>query len=296
MSRLWIAVDAKIRDNAKVWEFASALLLGPAESTGSSTDGPRTYPYDVQRKALAEAVGYLIQLWGEVADNRPNGDLSRVPDPLMEQWAGWPGEPGRFAYYFKSIFVNDALINDWEEHNGRLLAMRERERQRGERRRSAKTSTGSSTGSSTGQSVDRPAANLNLNPNLLTTVPAPAGAVVVKPVRTRTARVTGDRREAPAVPWVAEAFDLWKANIGYVAAGYLGKELKPLVTDHGWPKVRRALLSFFRFKPYRRANGKHEPMDGTGTRDLTYCTPREFSRTFTEWLGGDALFDQQAGA
>jgi hypothetical protein len=123
---LWIRVEAAIADSAKVWEFAGMLL-----GTGS-TEAPQ----ESMRRHVAESIGYLVQLWGNVADKRESGDISGVPDGLLESWAGWPGLLGHFAHCFKAVFASDGQINDWEDHQGKLIERRKAERARWQRRHS----------------------------------------------------------------------------------------------------------------------------------------------------------------
>lgn len=103
----WIRVEGSIGDSPKVRRFAAALNLSPVA-----------------------AIGHLILLWGQVADHAPTGDLSAVPDELIEKWAEWVSRRGRFAKDYRSHFAPTGQINDWEYHQGALVRKRERDNAR----------------------------------------------------------------------------------------------------------------------------------------------------------------------
>lgn len=107
MSGFWIRVDANIRRRKVVWRLVV--------SHGLSADA---------------AVGVLVQLWGAVAQHAPGGDISAVPDALLEEWVQWSGEPGAFAKWVRSEHATDGIINEWEEYAGALEQRRERDRAR----------------------------------------------------------------------------------------------------------------------------------------------------------------------
>lgn len=126
---LWIRVEADIADSNKVWEFAGMLHEHRGGSGGA--------PPECLRMKVAEAIGYLVQLWGKVADKRETGDISQVSDDLLESWAGWGGERGHFATCFREMFASDGQINDWHDHQGKLIERRKAERARWQRRHSS---------------------------------------------------------------------------------------------------------------------------------------------------------------
>lgn len=111
---LWIRIDANIGENPKVWELAAL------------------------RGVSAEAcVGLLVILFGKVAEHAPSGDVAQVPDPLLERWAGWSGEPGAFARDFRALFASAGVIDGWAERQGKLIERANKERERWQRRNSA---------------------------------------------------------------------------------------------------------------------------------------------------------------
>ena len=123
---LWIRVEADIADSVKVRKFAQLLR-------GDSGGVP-----------VECAVGLLVFLWGKVADKRETGDIGDVPDDLLEEWARWRGERGHFAKCFRETFASDGHINDWRDHQGKLIERRAADRARWQRRNSAGDSGGAS--------------------------------------------------------------------------------------------------------------------------------------------------------
>lgn len=75
---------------------------------------------------------------------------------------------------------------------------------------------------------------------------------------------------APA-PWSSEAIDCWNERYGAGTApgGRIGKALKPVVTAHGWEKVRVAWVRYLAHKDSRFAN------------------PQDFAAHFGDWAGDD---------
>ena len=43
---------------------------------------------------------------------------------------------------------------------------------------------------------------------------------------------------------MGEAGDLWNAKVGHIAYPRVGKALKPLVDQYGWPRVHVALVEY----------------------------------------------------
>jgi hypothetical protein len=114
MTSLWIRVAADIADSIKVRRFA--------QSCGVSAEA---------------AVGLLVFVWGKVADKRETGEISDIPDNLLEEWARWRGDAGLFAKCFRETFASDGKIHDWHEYQGKLIEHRRKERERWHRRSSA---------------------------------------------------------------------------------------------------------------------------------------------------------------
>jgi hypothetical protein len=73
-------------------------------------------------------------------------------------------------------------------------------------------------------------------------------------------------KPAPKPSWSAEACDGWKAHLGTAPGDRIGKALRPLVTEHGWDKVRPVWQAACE-------SAASEP-------DPSYFTPEVFARTF----------------
>lgn len=114
MLRFWIRVNARLADDAGVQIFAASL-----------------FPREPSWRATALTCGLLVTLWGRVADERENGDLTDVPDSGLESWAGWHGKRGLFATSFRAQFVEaNGVIKEWATYQGKLIERREKDRKR----------------------------------------------------------------------------------------------------------------------------------------------------------------------
>ncbi len=71
---------------------------------------------------VAETVGLVVGLLVHFPEHAPDGSLAKVPDSLVERWAGWEGERGAFAPELRRIFLTDAGVwASWEKHNGAAI-------------------------------------------------------------------------------------------------------------------------------------------------------------------------------
>ncbi len=96
---LWIRVEADTADSPKVHKFAKRIGL-PVPAT----------------------VGHLVMLWGKVAAHRTDGNLKGVLSESLERWAGWTGQPGKFAKAFRKTFIkNGGILHGWGERQGKLI-------------------------------------------------------------------------------------------------------------------------------------------------------------------------------
>jgi hypothetical protein len=69
-----------------------------------------------------EAVGLVCCALMEFPDHAHNGDISAVPDVIVEQWALWSGRPGVFAEAFRAQLCDEAgVVRAWDRHNGAAL-------------------------------------------------------------------------------------------------------------------------------------------------------------------------------
>src|SRR3990167_7774095 len=87
-----------------------------------------------------QAVGHLHLLWWWALDNAPDGDLSNVVDAVIARGAQWRGKAGDFvAALTASGFLDEGQrqIHDWNDYAGRLVAQREKNRERMRAQRAA---------------------------------------------------------------------------------------------------------------------------------------------------------------
>lgn len=152
MALTWIAVDGQLAHRKVVYRVVELLRASGGASAGLSVDVPRDF-------LRTSAVGLLVGLWTGVGMNCNDGDISDVPDSLIEHWAGWYGQPGHFAQWVRDTHVSKGRIKDWDEMNGSLETRREKDRERKRLEREAQRlnmSRGASSGPSTGQAQDSP--------------------------------------------------------------------------------------------------------------------------------------------
>lgn len=101
----WIRIAVAIGDDPDIHELADALNV-----------------------RVAEAVGLVVGTLVRFPEHAPDGNLAHLRDSLIERWAGWEGDRGRFAAELRRIFLTDGVWSSWEKHNG--AAMREAEASR----------------------------------------------------------------------------------------------------------------------------------------------------------------------
>jgi hypothetical protein len=108
MTEPWIRVHANIASKPVIWRAVTAL--GVSEN---------------------EAIGLLVRFWGAVSQNVVNGDLTGVPDPQIEAWAGWKRKRGLFAAFIRSSHTDPSgRVNEWDEYAGTLETRRAKDRAR----------------------------------------------------------------------------------------------------------------------------------------------------------------------
>jgi hypothetical protein len=103
----FVAIDPNIGDNKKTWRVAAALGIG-----------------------RAMCVGHIVMLLGKVLHHAQDGRVGDVPDELLEDWALWRGDAGRFASTFRAEFTAGGVLTGWDEYNGWMLERRRRDRER----------------------------------------------------------------------------------------------------------------------------------------------------------------------
>lgn len=108
MKPLWIRVDANLRRRAVVGRAVEALGI-----------------------SSHEAMGMLVELWGNVAQHAERGHVGDVPDTLLEEWCGWRGKRGKCAAFLRAHHIDrSGVIHEWMEYNGKLEERRQRDRER----------------------------------------------------------------------------------------------------------------------------------------------------------------------
>ena len=92
----------------------------------------------------AQAIGHLVCLWLWTLDNAPDGDLSEMDDATIAYGADFPEE--RAKEFVKALqkarFLDGKCIHNWEEYAGRLIAIRESNRERARKARERKRAKG----------------------------------------------------------------------------------------------------------------------------------------------------------
>lgn len=123
---LWIRVAANLarrKVTGRLW--ASCLASFPV---------PDGAPRSLYQKA---AVGFLVELWGNIAEHTTDGVIVDLPDQLLEQWAGWDGEPLAFARWLRAAHLDNETgkCREWDEMQGVLQTRREADAERQRRKR-----------------------------------------------------------------------------------------------------------------------------------------------------------------
>jgi hypothetical protein len=119
----WVRVNARLADDVQVRRFAVALL-----------------PSLPARAAVCATEGLLVNLWGQLAESAPSGDVSGCDDDQIEAWARWWGEPGAFASAWRGEFTSRGHVQDWEDYNGAALRRLSEDADRKRRKRGGKAS------------------------------------------------------------------------------------------------------------------------------------------------------------
>jgi hypothetical protein len=88
------------------------------------------------RLRQAEAVGYLVMLWGGCALHQEDGCVAHCSDEQIEAWANWRGRRGRFAAFIRAHHVDESgVLNEWPDWAGKLSVQRAKDRERQRRKR-----------------------------------------------------------------------------------------------------------------------------------------------------------------
>lgn len=71
---------------------------------------------------IEHAVGLVTCALMEFPDHARDGDISAVPDVVLEQWALWSGRVGVFAAAFRAHLCDETgAVRSWERHNGKAI-------------------------------------------------------------------------------------------------------------------------------------------------------------------------------
>jgi hypothetical protein len=88
------------------------------------------------RLRQAEAVGYLVMLWGGCALHQEDGCIAHCSDEQIEAWANWRGRRGWFAAFIRAHHVDESgVLNEWPDWAGKLSVQRAKDRERQRRKR-----------------------------------------------------------------------------------------------------------------------------------------------------------------
>jgi hypothetical protein len=92
--------------------------------------------------SIPAAIGHLHCLWWWALDYAPDGDVSRYDEFDLADAGMWEGDPGTFVKALQQCgpggtagFLDDAVLHDWPEYGGKMVAKREADRARKARSR-----------------------------------------------------------------------------------------------------------------------------------------------------------------
>lgn len=71
---------------------------------------------------MAQTIGHLHLLWHAALDQQEDGDLTKWPDELIAELAGYDGDPAEFVGLLQENgWLDGKVIHDWWEYAGRYL-------------------------------------------------------------------------------------------------------------------------------------------------------------------------------
>lgn len=107
----WIRIAVKIKNDPRIGALAAACRI-----------------------RVEHAVGLVTCALTEFPDHARDGDVSTVPDVVLEQWALWGGKVGVFAAAFRAHLCDGAgVVRAWERHNGAAIREADLARDRAKR-------------------------------------------------------------------------------------------------------------------------------------------------------------------
>ncbi len=180
-----------------------------------------------------EAVGHLTLLYASLALHAEDGDLSSIPDDLLETWAGWTKRRGVLAPIIRAQLCDaQGVVRAWDRWNGAMIRKAKADR---ERKRAARAN---------GPSVDSPRKVHGQS------APVPRnGARTVPDLTVPDHTTTTTTRDfvppkSPKGGWPARVAEVWTRRIGVVPEGRVGKALQPFVRLY--PSVEAAIPALTR--------------------------------------------------
>ncbi len=252
---LWIRIDASIGTDPRTWDLA--------DSCGVSAES---------------AVGHLVMLYGAMAEHCKDGSLVNVSVLLLERWAGWHGEAGRFASAFAQLYVTSGQVTAWLAQQGKLLERAERERERWHRRNSAETLP-----KLRGDSVETPAVRngTERNGTIKEEEEAPSPVIDLPTDYTTDLSELLDRvGRTPNASATA-----WRHEIAAAIEGMHGKPVTPAVLGQSIRDFNAsgAEISLRLFRGYLRGNGASGPATAAESK------PGGKAYASSGWRGGKTL-------
>lgn len=130
-SGLYVQVDLGLIDSVALHDFADALFPHAPAAISTSTDPAivAIWPDVVQ--------SMLVNLWGALLVQQPEGVTRDVTVTLLERWSRWSGTRGEFARLFREHFCegDDQQVVGWLERYGKLRQVKTAAAVRQQRRR-----------------------------------------------------------------------------------------------------------------------------------------------------------------
>lgn len=132
---LWIRVAADLADRKVTWRLVEVIRVH--HPAGRASLGA-PLPIGMLRAA---AVGYLVELWGNIAKHTPDGVVAGLPPTMLEHWAGWDGDAGEFYRWLAAEHLDPdtGKPREWDDYQGAIQTKRQADaaRQRDKRARDA---------------------------------------------------------------------------------------------------------------------------------------------------------------
>lgn len=214
----WIRVAVSVGRDASVGDVARACGVSRVTTTG-----------------------HWVLVLAAMAEGCMDGDLSRVSDDNLEEWADWRGKRGRFAHAVRRYLCDEhGVMRSWAKYNGAKLREMESDRERKKAARLAAVAAKKSGGSPAEQSqtsggrpplrdvTGRDVTNNNNNKQqqIADGADAPIGNATRREATSRAPRV-GARFPAFRAEICDAAYDLWLEKSGAVDYAQFRKAFGP---------------------------------------------------------------------